>query len=269
MTAVDKMPPMNDKVIVITGASSGIGAATARLLGRKGASTVLAARREDKLRAVAGESGPSSLPIVADVTRRAEVQRIVDGALRRFGRIDVWINNAGRGITRPVAELTDEDFDEMMLVNVKSALYGVQAVLPHMKQRKQGHIINISSVLSRIPFASIRAAYSAAKHALMSLTANLRVDLRAEFPEIHVSAVLPGVVATDFGLAARYGGPDSRQLPFAQPVEEVAQVIADLIEHPRAEAYSRPIYKQQVAAYYGADDLATIESQPPFVVAKR
>jgi len=263
------MPLMNDKVIVITGASSGIGAATARLLGGNGASTVLAARREDKLREVAGESGPSSLPIVADVTRRAEVQRIVDAALGRFGRIDVWINNAGRGITRTVAELTDEDFDEMMRVNVKSALYSVQAVLPHMKQRKQGHIINISSVLSRIPFASIRSAYSASKHALMSLTANLRVDLRAEFPQIHVSAVLPGVVATDFGLAARHGGPDSRQLPFPQPVEEVAQVIADLIEHPRAEAYTRPIYKQQVAAYYGAEDVATVESQPPFVIPKR
>src|SRR5262249_38727336 len=145
---------------------------------------------------------------------------------------------------------TDEDFDEMMRVNVKSALYGMQAVLPHLKERRCGHIINISSVLSRIPFASIRSAYSASKHALMSLTANLRVDLRAQFPDIHVSSVMPGVVATDFGLSARHGGPDSRQLPFPQAVEEVAQVIADLIEHPRAEVYTRPIYKQQVAAYY-------------------
>ncbi len=260
---------MKDKVIVITGASSGIGAAVARLVGQKGASPVLAARREDKLRAVAAESGPNALVVVADVTRRADVQRIIDSAFGRFGRIDVWINNAGRGITRQVAELTDEDFDEMMLVNVKSALYGMQAVLPHMKERKHGHIINVSSVLSRIPFASIRSAYSASKHALMSLTANLRVDLRSEFPDIHVSSVLPGVVATDFGLSARYGGPDSRQLPFAQPVEEVARVIADLIEHPRAEVYTRPIYKQQVAAYYSAGEVATIESQPPFVAAKR
>ncbi len=159
---------MNDKVIVITGASSGIGAAVARRVGQMGASLVLAARRERELRAVAAESGPRALAVVADVTRRAEVEGIVTASLGRFGRIDVWINNAGRGITRQVAELTDEDLDEMMRVNVKSALYGMQAVLPHMKERKRGHIINISSVLSRIPFASIRSAYSASKHALMS-----------------------------------------------------------------------------------------------------
>src|SRR5207244_2038540 len=110
----------------------------------------------------------------------------------------------------------------------------------------------------------IRSAYSAAKHALMSLTANLRVDLRASFPGIQVSTVIPGVVATDFGVSARHGGPDSRTLPFAQPVEEVAQVIADLIEHPRAEVYTRPMYRQQVAAYYSAEDVAELESKPPF-----
>jgi NADP-dependent 3-hydroxy acid dehydrogenase YdfG len=260
---------MNDKVIVITGASSGIGATLAKLLGSKGASIAVAARREKELHAIASQSGAKSLAIVADVTRRAEVKRIVDATLDRFKRIDVWINNAGRGISRQVAELTDEDFDEMMLVNVKSALYGIQAVLPHMKERKQGHIINVSSVLGRIPFASARAAYSAAKHALMSLTANLRADLRTEYPNLHVSAFLPGVVATDFGLSARHGGVDSRQIPFAQSVDEVAQAIADLIDHPRAEAFSRPIYKQQVAAYYSAEDLAMIESQPPWVMPPR
>jgi NADP-dependent 3-hydroxy acid dehydrogenase YdfG len=262
------MRAIDGKVIVITGASSGIGAAVARLVGEKGAWPVLAARRLDKLRGVAAESGSNALVVAADVTRREEVKRIVDTALGQFGHIDVWINNAGRGITRKIADLTDEDFDEMMLVNTKSALYGMQAILPHFKERKRGHIINVASVLGRIPFASIRSAYNAAKHALMSLTANLRVDLRADFPDIHVSSVLPGVVATDFGLSARHGGPDSRQLPFPQPVEEVAQVIADLIEYPRAEAYTRPIYKQQVAAYYGAEDLAAIESRPPFVTTK-
>lgn len=260
---------MDDKVIVITGASSGIGATTAKLVGRRGASVVLAARRETQLRAVAVESGSKAFPVVADVTKRAEVEALVAAALGRFGRIDVWINNAGRGITRSVAELTDEDLDEMMLVNVKSVLYGMQAVLPHFKERRQGHIINISSVLSRVPFASFRSAYSASKHAMMSLTANLRTDLRAEFPDIHVSAMMPGLVATDFGLNAMHGGPDSRQLPNPQPVEEVAAVLVDLIEHPRAEEYTRPIYKQQVAAYYAADDVATLESQPPWVPPRR
>jgi NADP-dependent 3-hydroxy acid dehydrogenase YdfG len=253
-----------DKVIVITGASAGIGAAVAVKLGQAGASLVLAARREDALHEVAARAGMQTLAVVADVTRRADVQRIADGALARFGRIDVWINNAGRGISRLVTELTDEDFDEMMLVNVKSALYGMQAVLPHFKARGRGHLINVSSMLGRLPLASVRSAYGAAKHALQALTANLRIELRAEHPEIVVSSFLPGVVATEFGLNARGGGMDSRALPFAQPVDEVAELMVDLIEHPRAEVYSRPIYQQQVANYYGAADVAVVEAKPPF-----
>src|SRR4051812_21338661 len=100
-----------DKVIVITGASSGIGAAAAELLAARSASVVLVARRADALRAVAARCGDRSLVVTADVTRRAEVKRVVDEALRRFGRIDVWINNAGQGITRMPSELTDEDID--------------------------------------------------------------------------------------------------------------------------------------------------------------
>jgi NAD(P)-dependent dehydrogenase (short-subunit alcohol dehydrogenase family) len=256
---------MQGKVIVVTGASSGIGAAFARLAGSKGASLVLAARREAELKKVAAESGPNALVVVADVTRRADVQRIVDAALARFGRIDVWINNAGRGISRQAIDLTDEDFDEAMLVNVKSALYGVQAVLPHLKSQKRGHIINMSSMMGKIPIASIRAAYNAAKHALQSLTTNLRIDVHAQFPDIMVSSFLPGVVATDFGLNAKHGGPDSRDLPFAQPVDEVAAALADLVEHPRPEAYSRPMLKKMVADYYSAEDLSVVESKPPFV----
>jgi len=254
-----------DKVIVITGASSGIGAALASKLGEKGAQLVLAARREPELNAVASRAGAQALAVVADVTRRADVQRIVDAALARFGRIDVFINNAGRGISRSVAELTDDDFDEMMLVNVKSALYGMQAVLPHFQARKRGQIINVSSMLGRLPLASLRSAYGAAKHALQALTANLRIELRAAYPEIVVSSFLPGVVATDFGKNAVGGGIDSRAIPFAQPVDEVADKLVELIEQPRAEAYSRPIYQQQVADYYGAADVAVVESKPPFV----
>jgi NADP-dependent 3-hydroxy acid dehydrogenase YdfG len=257
-----------EKVIVITGASSGIGATFARLAAHRGARVVLAARREGELAKLAGEIGERALAAPADVTRRPDVKRIVEDALARFERIDVWINNAGRGISRPVADLTDEDFDDMMLVNVKSSLYGIQAVLPHMKERKRGHIINVSSMLGRIPFASVRSAYSAAKHALMSLTANLRVDLKAQYSDIHVSSLIPGVVATDFGLSARHGGADSRALPFAQPVEEVAEVLWDLVERPRAEAYTRPMYQQQVKDYYGADDVASVEARPPFVIRR-
>jgi NAD(P)-dependent dehydrogenase (short-subunit alcohol dehydrogenase family) len=255
---------MKDKVIVITGASSGIGAALAELVGAKDARPVLLARREKELRDVASRSGREALPLVADVTRREAVDRAVEAVLSRFGRLDVWVNNAGRGISRPVSELTDEDFDEMMLVNVKSALYGMQAVLPHFREGGRGHIINVSSMLGRVPVAPFRSAYSAAKHALNALTANLRMELRAQYPGIVVSSVHPGVVATDFGRKARHGGPDSRQLPGAQPVEEVAKVIADLIESPRADVYTRPGAQQLIVGYYAAEDMGRREQEPPF-----
>jgi NAD(P)-dependent dehydrogenase (short-subunit alcohol dehydrogenase family) len=255
---------MKDKVVVITGASAGIGASLAEEVSRRGARPVLVARRGDLLDTVAAQCGSSAVPMVADVTRRPEIQQVVDGALGRFGRIDVWVNNAGKGISRPVSQLTDEDLDEMLLVNLKSALWCMQAVLPQMKSRGTGHIINVSTMLSRLPLAHFRSAYGAAKAALNSLTASLRMELAQQFPNIQVSTYLPGVVATDFGLNARGGGVDSRALPFAQPAAEVAASIADLIEHPRAEAYSRPIYRQQQAEYYGAEDVGELERKPPY-----
>ncbi|MEI8255761.1 MAG: SDR family oxidoreductase, partial [Deltaproteobacteria bacterium] len=234
------METVNDRVVVITGASAGIGVALAERLAARGARVVLAARGEEALLAIVKRIGEDrALAVTADVTRRADVARIVESALARFGQIDVWVNNAGRGITRAVADLTDEDLDEMFLVNVKSALYGVQAVLPHFRERGRGHIVNVSSMLGRIPFVSGRAAYSASKHALNALTANLRMDLRAQHPGIHVTLVLPGVVATGFGSNALHGGMDSRKMPGAQPVEEVADAIIAGIETPRAEVYTR------------------------------
>ncbi len=255
---------MRDKVVLITGASSGIGAALARRVAELGGAAVLAARREAELREVAAACGGQSLAVVADVTRREEVQRIFDSALARFGHVDVWVNNAGRGLTRPVSQLSDDDFDEMMRVNVKSALYGMQVVLPHFRERGRGHIINVSSMLSRIPFAPMRSAYSAAKHALNALTANLRMELRAGYRDIHVSTVLPGVVATDFGLNALGGGADSRTFPNAQPVEEVAEVIVGVIRTPRADVYTRPGQREQVVRYFSAEDMAAAEADASF-----
>ncbi len=260
---------MNDKVIVITGASSGIGAALAEHLGKQGAKLVLAARRLDALREVAARAGGEVAVVGCDVTSRAEVEHLRDEALARFGRVDVWVNNAGRGMSKTVSALTDADLDDMILVNVKSALYGMQAILGHFQARGTGHIINISSVLGRIPLFAPRAAYSAAKHALNALTGSLRLELRAEFPGIHVSTVSPGVVATDFGANATNGGVDSRQIPGAQPATEVAEIIADLIANPRADVYSRPEYQARVVAYFAAEDMATAELQGPAVPARK
>jgi NADP-dependent 3-hydroxy acid dehydrogenase YdfG len=239
-------------VIVITGASSGIGAATAERLAADGHTVVLVARRKDALEAVASRCSSRARPIAADVTSRADVRRVVETALADCGRIDVWINNAGQGITRAPSELSDEDVDHMMAVNVKSVLYGVQEVLPHFKARGDGHIINVSSMLGRAPFAVFRSAYSGAKHFLNALTAMLRMEVQETHPGIQFSIVSPGVVRTDFGLNAEHGGPDSRSLPYSQSAEEVAAVIAEVVQSRRPDVYTRAGSRAQIAEYYAA-----------------
>ena len=241
---------MNDIISVITGASSGIGAALAEVLAKRGMSVVLVARRKDVLDAVAARCGPRAHVIAADVTDRAEVRRVVAETLQRFGRIDVWVNNAGRGITRAPSELTDEDVDEMMRANVKSVLYGIHEVLPHFKSRNAGHIITVSSMLGRVPFATIRSAYCGAKHFLNALTATFRAEVQQTHPGIQVSLVSPGVVRTEFGLNAVHGGPDSRQMPESQSPEEVALVIADVVASRAPDVYTRRGAQGIVAAFY-------------------
>src|SRR2546430_6930770 len=189
---------MNEKVTVITGASSGIGEALAKQLGAKGHRLVLGARRENELKRVAGGIGSNAIPVTTDVTRRKDVEHLREVALERFGHVDVWVNNAGRGITKSVMELTDQEFDEIVAVVLKSVFYGMQTIVPHFQERGQGHLINVSSCLGRVPLIPYRSIYSAMKSAVNVLTANLRVDLKAKYPGIHVSTVMPGVVDTDF-----------------------------------------------------------------------
>jgi NADP-dependent 3-hydroxy acid dehydrogenase YdfG len=237
------------KVIVITGGSSGIGAALGELLAQQGEQVVLVARRKAALEDVASRCHGRAAVQIADVTDRAQVRAVVEATLQRFGRIDVWINNAGQGISRNPSELTDEDLDAVMRANVHSALYGMQEVLPHFKTRGEGQIINISSLLGRVPFATIRSAYCGAKHFLNALTATLRAELKPTHPNIHVCLVSPGVVRTDFGLNALHGGPDSRSFPESQSAEEVAAVIARVIETHQPDVYTRPA-AAMVTNYY-------------------
>jgi NAD(P)-dependent dehydrogenase (short-subunit alcohol dehydrogenase family) len=231
-------------------------AALARRLGRARFRLVLAARRAEALRAVCAEAGLECHAVVADVTRRADVDRLRDEALAIFGAVDVWVNNAGRGINAPVLELTDAQFDLMMAVNVKSALYGMQAIVPHFKERGRGHLINVSSFLSRVPLATYRSAYNAAKAALNALTANLRMDLRREYPEIHVSLVMPGMVTTEFAQSALGGTPSVTWMsgggpgPRIQTADEVAAAIAELITSPRAEIYTQPGQLETALRYF-------------------
>jgi len=243
---------MASLVVVITGASTGIGAATAERLARQGIAVVLVARRADALQEVCTRCGPTALPVVADMTVRDDVRRTVSEAIAHFGHIDVWINNVGRGITRMPSELTDDDLDEMMRVNVKTALYGMQEVLPHFKALGRGHVINVSSMLGRVPVAVFRSAYNGAKHFLNALTANFRDEVTATHPDIQFSVVSPGVVFTKFGIRARHGGPDSRTLSQGQTADEVADVIAGMIDSRKADVYTRNGARQMVMDYFSA-----------------
>jgi short-subunit dehydrogenase len=239
-----------DKVVVVTGASAGIGAELAKQLAAKGAKVVLAARRKDELEAVAKTLGEHAFAVVADVTKRSDVAHLAKAALERFGRIDVWVNNAGRGISRSVSDLTDEDLDAMWTVNMKSVVYGIQAALPHFKAKNAGQIINISSGLSRAPLTPVRAAYGAVKSAVNLLTASLRVELKITHPGIHVTLVLPGVVATEFGVnSLGVGIVDNRKLPGAQSVEDAVKAIVDVIEVPQPEAYTSAFIAEVIGRY--------------------
>lgn len=233
------MERYDGKVVVITGASDGIGAALAEEVGRRGAHVVLAARTQGKLVEIGGRIGNHALVVPTDVTRRADVERLRDEAIAKLGHVDVWVNNVGRAISKPLLALTDEDVDTVVRDNVKSALYGMQAIVPHFIERGEGTIANVSSMLGRVPFAPIRSMYSAAKAALNSLTETLRAELREKAPKVRVVTVLPGVVATNFGLNALHGGPDSRTLPNAQDVGEAARAIADGLLSRNGDLFTR------------------------------
>jgi short-subunit dehydrogenase len=241
-----------NRIVVITGASGGIGAAIAREQARQGDGVVLVARRVAPLEAVARECGSGAAAIPGDATRREDLQRVVRESLARLGRIDVWINNVGQGITRLPSELTDADVDAMMLINLKSALYGMQEVLPHFRERGQGHVINISSMLGRIPYAPFRSAYCGAKHFLNALTVMMRDEVQKTHPGIQFSLVSPPAVRTEFGAHALHGGPDSRSLPNTQSAEEVARVVARVIETREPDAYTVRGSRDRVIRYYAS-----------------
>ena len=185
------------KVVVITGASSGLGEATARMLSAQGATVVLGARRVERIEALAKEleaAGGKALALATDVTRAAEVQRLVDTAVEKFGRIDVLVNNAGLMPSSPLERRKIEDWDRMIDVNIKGVLYGIAAALPHMQARKSGHIVNVSSVAGHKVRAGT-AVYSATKHAVRVLTEGLRMEVKPY--GLRTTLLSPGAVATE------------------------------------------------------------------------
>jgi short-subunit dehydrogenase len=186
---------LTGKAVIVTGASSGIGQATARLLYEAGAYPVLAARRADRLTELSEQLG-GALAVPTDVTDPAARERLVQATLDRHGRIDGLVNNAGRSLLELVPDIELDDFSELLQLNVVSALAMIQAVLPSMRSQGGGRIVNISSGTSRMATPTI-AAYGAAKAALNMVSAVARLELAAD--GIVVSLVLPSVTATEFG----------------------------------------------------------------------
>jgi len=185
------------KVIVITGASSGMGEAAARHLSAQGAAVVLGARRIERLQALTNEitaSGGRALAVQTDVTDREQVERLVNAAVENHGRIDVLINNAGVMPLSPLERLKVDEWDQMIDVNLKGVLYGIAAALPHMKEQKSGHIINLSSVAGHKLFGG-SAVYSATKFGVRALSEGLRQEVKPY--NIRTTIISPGAVKTE------------------------------------------------------------------------
>ncbi|TGE22723.1 SDR family oxidoreductase [Hymenobacter metallicola] len=188
---------ITDKVIVITGASSGQGEATARALAEQGATVVLGARRRDRIQALADEitgKGGKALAVQTDVTDHAQVKALVDAAVQQFGRLDVLLNNAGLMQQAPLEKLKLDEWDNMIDINIKGVLYGIAAALPHMKEQKSGHIINVSSVVGHKVSAG-GTVYSATKFAVRALSEGLRQEVKPY--NIRTTIISPGAVATE------------------------------------------------------------------------
>src|ERR1700733_2463682 len=193
-----RTPNIADKVVVITGASSGLGESTAKLLARNGAKVVLGARHKDRIDAVVNEisaAGGKAVGFAVDVTKRVEVEALIKGAVESFGRVDVLVNNAGIMPIAPIQLLKVEEWDRQIDINMKGVLYGVAAALPQMQKQKSGHIINLASVFGIKVFAPGGTVYCATKSAVRSLTKGLRMETRAD--KIRCTIISPGAVDSE------------------------------------------------------------------------
>jgi NADP-dependent 3-hydroxy acid dehydrogenase YdfG len=224
------------KIVVITGASSGLGEATARLLSAHGAGVVLGARRVDRLQSLAEEltvSGGKALAVATDVTHCNQVKALVDAAVQTFGRIDVMLNNAGLMQQSRLDSLKISEWDAMIDINIKGVLYGIAAALPHMKQQKSGHVINVSSVAGHkvTPLGSV---YCATKHAVRAISEGLRVEVKPY--NIRTTVISPGAVATE--LAEHITEPDAAAA--IQKFYKEAAIPADSFARAVMFAMSQP-----------------------------
>lgn len=243
------MSHIEGKIVAITGASSGLGEATARRLAEGGAKVMLGARRESNLKTITDDirrAGGTAEYRVLDVTKRDQVEAFVQAAIGAFGRLDVMINNAGLMPLSPLAARKIDDWDRMIDVNIKGVLYGIAAALPVMQAQKSGHIINLSSVAGHVVFPNA-AVYCATKFAVRAISEGLRME---SGPNLRVTNISPGAVASELtqtisdpetakGVNALYEiaiGPDAVARAIAFAIEQPAEVdINEIILRPTAQ----------------------------------
>ncbi|MDB6046719.1 MAG: oxidoreductase [Gammaproteobacteria bacterium] len=235
------------KVVVITGASSGLGEAAARHLSSLGATVVLGARRVDRIQALANElvgRAGRALAIATDVTQFDQVQRLVDAAVQTYGRIDVMINNAGLMPHSPLDRRKIDDWNRTIDVNIKGVLYGIGAALPYMQKQKSGHIINVSSVAGH----KVRAGgvvYAATKHAVRVISEGLREEVKPY--DIRTTVISPGAVDTE--LTDSITEPDVAEnlkkfyAQVAVPADSFARAVAFAISEPAEVDINEILYR--------------------------
>jgi len=278
----------NQTVCLVTGASSGIGRALALRLAEQGARVAIVARREEQLRTVAGEieaRGGRALALPCDVTSREEFEGAVERTIGHFGRLDLLVNNAGRGNFAFIEDTPEEQIESIFRVNVFSLWYGTAPAIRQMRRQGSGHIINIASMAGKIGFPA-NAAYVAAKHATVGFTRALRTELAGT--GIEATVVCPAGVTTDWALATE-GGPivelfgyESARgaeiarergaepppgLPLLSP-GEIAEAIIGVIAEPQPELYTHP-GSEQMARRYELDQKEFERAYEPFHLANR
>ena len=239
------------KIVVITGASSGLGEATARALAARGAMLVLGARRIDRLRALAEELGQGGdAAIETDVSVAADVKRLVDAAVERHGRIDVMLNNAGIMPQAPLDRLKIDEWDRMIDVNIKGVMYGIAAALPHMIAQKSGHFINVASVAGH-KVRSGGVVYSATKHAVRTISEGLRQEVKPH--NIRTTIISPGAVDTELpdSISEADVATGIKQFYAAQaiPADSFARCVLFAMEQPPEVDINEILYRPTIQEY--------------------
>jgi NADP-dependent 3-hydroxy acid dehydrogenase YdfG len=227
---------ISGKIVVITGASSGLGEATARYLAERGATVVLGARRTERLQAVVEEitqRGGRASAIVTDVTDAAQVQALVDAAVEKYGRVDVILNNAGVMPHSPLERRKVDDWDRTIDVNIKGVLYGIAAALPHMQRQKSAHFINVSSVAGH-KVGPGSAVYAATKTAVRVISEGLRQEVKPW--NLRTTIISPGAVATELPNSITEAdiakGIGQFYEQYAIPADSFARAVAFAISQP-------------------------------------